>query len=191
MDKKSFWYEALKAGTIIGLVLVGFGLLTQPLDAETQKVWITILNVAGWTLTIVLLYGFTRKVAATSITLAPNQGFSFSRGVGFIVASMLFAGVIMGVYSTIMSNFFIKEQVLATVDDLMVLYQDMLPDQTFDQAYAMARRSVLNPFYITVSSVITNCFVGLLIALPVASLTRREANLFSQNNDSQTTSKNE
>lgn len=177
--RKNFWIEALKGGTLIGLVMVAFSIVLQFTGESTTLA--SVLNVASTVVTILLAFGLTRKFATQH---SAEEGFSFGRAVGFVVAMMLFVGVISGVYSAVMANFFIREEVLASVDLIMADMQDLLPAEEFNSTYQLMRASVINPFILTLSSVISNAFLGLLVGLCVGVLTRRQPDIFAGGNNS-------
>lgn len=177
-NRKEFWTEALKGGTLIGLVVVAFAIVMQ--FAGEKVALATILNIASTVISILLVFALLRKFAARS---SAAEGFSFGRGVGFVVAMMLFVGVISGVYSAVMANFFIREEVLASVYMVMVDMQDLLPAGEFERTYDLMRASVVNPFILTLSSVISNVFFGLLMGVCLSALTRRQPDIFADNNN--------
>lgn len=178
-ERKQFWMEALKGGTIIGLVVVALSLVVQV--APEQTTLVTVVNFASTVITILLALGYLRRFARSH---SRAEGFSYGRGVGFIVAMMLFAGVISGVYSSVMANFFIKEELLEAVDITMAQMQDMVPIENFESTYDMMRASVTNPFFVTLSSVISNAFLGLLYGLVLSLSTRRQPDIFAPEENS-------
>lgn len=171
--RRNFWFEALKGGTLIGLVNVAFSLVAQFSGENTTLA--TILGYLSTVVLILLAFGYTRRFAATH---SPEEGFSYGRAVGFVVAMMLFVGVLSGIYSAVMANFFIREELMEVVDATMAQMQDMLPADSFEQTYNSMRSSVTNPLLLTFSSVISNAFLGLLIGLCVGMLTRRRPDIF-------------
>ena len=92
MTRRDFWTEALKGGTLIGLITVAFSLLTQ--TAGERATLVEILGYASTIITILLLAGYLRRFARMH---SRAEGFSYGRGVGFVVAMMLFVGVLSGV----------------------------------------------------------------------------------------------
>lgn len=176
MSKKFFWSEALKAGTIVGLVSVAFALVLNMFDGEEPTFWVKALNFMSVLVTILLLFGFTRKTAY----FAPaEEGFSMGKALRFVLASMLFAGIISGLYSAIMANFFIKDELIAIVDSTMAQMQDMVPADQFDATYNSVRTMATNPLALTISAVISNLFTGLLIGIPVGLLVKRQPDIFA------------
>lgn len=178
MNKKQFWSEALVAGTIMGLVSVAFALAQQATAGvgEEPTFWAKLLSYGSVVVNVLLAFGFTRKYSH----LVPVEvGFSVGRALKFVLASMLFVGVIQGVYSAVMANFFIKEELLAMVDEAMVQMQDMLPADQFEATYQSARSAATSPLILTVSSILSNLFTGLLIGIPVGLLVRRQPDIFA------------
>jgi hypothetical protein len=176
---KNFWMEALKGGTIIGLVSVGFSILSNSMG-EDSGAMIKIVSFLSTFILIFLAFAFTRKFAAGH-TL--EQGFSFGRGVGFVVVMMLFVGILQGVYSSIMAKFFIGDELMKAVDEVMVQMQDKLPAEQFDQTYQMMRKSMTSPLLLTLSSVLSNVFYGLFVGVCVSLFTRRRPDIFADSNN--------
>lgn len=191
MTKKQYWYEALVGGTVVGLVSVAFSIVLQLLggnaqDAAEPSFLVKAINFVSVFLTVVLLFGYTRRFAAQH---SLEEGFSVGRAVGFVVSMMLFAGVISGIYSAVMANFFIKEEILQSVDAVMAQMQDLYSADQFDSLYSTMQKAVVNPIYLTISSVISNCFTGVIVGLLVGLLTRRRPDIFAdvRNNESDST----
>ena len=76
-----------------------------------------------------------------------------------------------------------KDEILASVDQVMVRLQDLYTADQFDNLYATMQKAVINPLYLTISSVISNCFTGLLIGVLVGFLTRRRPDIFADTNN--------
>lgn len=172
--KKIFWTEALKGGTIIGLVSVAFSLAIQASGEVTTLT--KILNVASTVVGILIALGFTRRLSMQS---DPREGFSMGRAVGFVVAMMAIAGVLTGIYSAVMANFFIHDDLMKTVDEMMAAMQDTIPADSFEQTYNLMRSSFTNPLLLTISSVISNALFGVLYGVCVGFITRRQPNIFA------------
>lgn len=178
-------------GTIVGVVSVAFSIVLQLLGGNAQgaaepSFLVKAINFVSVFVTIVLLFGYTRRFAAQH---SLEEGFSVGRAVGFVVSMMLFAGVISGVYSAVMANFFIKEEILQSVDAVMAQMQDLYTADQFDSLYTTMQKAVVNPIYLTISSVISNCFTGVIVGLLVGLLTRRRPDIFAdvRNNEGDST----
>ncbi len=168
-------------GTIVGVISVVFSIVLQLLggnsqDATEPSFLVKAINFLSVFVTIVLLFGLTRRFAAQH---TEEEGFSVGRAVGFVVSVMLFAGIISGVYSSVMANYFIKEEILQSVDAVMAQMQDLYTADQFDTLYSTMQKAVVNPIYLTISSVISNCFTGVIVGLLVGLLTRRRPDIFA------------
>ena len=96
MEKSNFWNDACRGGAIIGLVMAVSNVAEQAMLLKggigmyglVIVEWLALAGVFIW-----LLYRVTRKRAAL---YAPEEGFSFGQGFGFIVVMSLLSGLIAG-----------------------------------------------------------------------------------------------
>lgn len=176
MDRKLFWFEALKGGTMIGLVRSAFALLQQALiDGEKTKL-ASIVGIISFVALVLLVYAFCRKVASYA---NPAQGFSYGKGMSFVFAMMLFTGVITGLYSAIVNNFFMTDQIYDQINEMMVVYESMLPAEQVDTFYDTMVASMMNPFTLILSNTFANLLVGGFVGIFVCSLTIRRPDIFA------------
>lgn len=174
--KAGFWTEAMKAGSVIGIVAVAFALLAYAVQGAATSFWTTLTAWLDFAVFVGLIYAFSRRMCRMA---DPQAGFSYGRSVGFVFASMIFAGIILGVYTTVMNNFVAPELVTEQLDRVMAAYQDMLPADQFDGFYSMTRRMMFNPIMLVLSSVFGLCIKGGLVGLMTSIFTRREADPFA------------
>lgn len=176
MDRKLFWFEALKGGTMIGLVRSAFALLQQALiDGEKTKL-ASIVGIISFVALVLLVYAFCRKVASYA---NPAQGFSYGKGMSFVFAMMLFTGVITGLYSAIVNNFFMTDQIYDQINEMMVVYESMLPAEQVDTFYDTMVASMMNPITLILSNTFANLLVGGFVGIFVCSLTIRRPDIFA------------
>lgn len=176
MDRKLFWFEALKGGTMIGLVRSAFALLQQALiDGEKTKL-ASIVGIISFVALVLLVYAFCRKVASYA---NPAQGFSYGKGMSFVFAMMLFTGVITGLYSAIVNNFFMTDQIYDQINEMMVVYESMLPAEQVDTFYDTMVASMMNPFTLILSNTFANLLAGGFVGIFVCSLTIRRPDIFA------------
>lgn len=176
MDRKLFWFEALKGGTMIGLVRSAFALLQQALiDGEKTKL-ASIVGIISFVALVLLVYAFCRKVASYA---APAQGFSYGKGMSFVFAMMLFTGVITGLYSAIVNNFFMTDHIYDQINEMMVVYESMLPAEQVDTFYDSMVASMMNPITLILSNTFANLLVGGFVGIFVCSLTIRRPDIFA------------
>lgn len=176
MERKLFWFEALKGGTMIGLVRSAFALLQQALiDGEKTKL-ASLVGIISFVALVLLVYAFCRKVASYA---APAQGFSYGKGMSFVFAMMLFTGVITGLYSAIVNNFFMTDQIYDQLNEMMVVYESMLPAEQVDTFYDSMVSSMMNPFVLVLTNTFANLLVGGFVGIFVCSLTIRRPDIFA------------
>lgn len=176
MDRKLFWFEALKGGTMIGLVRSAFALLQQALiDGEKTKL-ASIVGIISFVALVLLVYAFCRKVASYA---NPAQGFSYGKGMSFVFAMMLFTGVITGLYSAIVNNFFMTDQIYDQINEMMVVYESMLPAEQVDTFYDSMVASMMNPITLILSNTFANLLVGGFVGIFICSLTIRRPDIFA------------
>lgn len=178
ITKKIFWTEAMKGGSVIGLAVAALQLTRTSLGLG---MWMSAVSLAVFAL---LLYGFTRKIAG----MAPaREGFPYGKCMGFVLAMMLFTGVIVGFATALMNNLLLREEVTQVVDSEMLLFQDMLPQAQFDSLYDTTYSAMFNPLVLVLAGVISYCVQGGVIGLFTSALAQRNPDIFadsgSENND--------
>lgn len=176
ITKKVFWTEAMKGGTIIGLAVVAFEVL---LFSSGVGRWLYYVELAVFAL---LLYAFTRRMAAKT---EPIEGFQYSRCMGFVIAMMIFTGVIGGVYMSVMNNFVNTSGVSELVDVLMLPLQDTLPQTQFDAMYETMYASYRNPLILVFASVMAYVIQGGIIGLFTSALAQRKPDIFGSRANSE------
>lgn len=176
MERKLFWFEALKGGTLIGLVRSAFALLQQSLLAADHTKAASLIGILSFVTLVILIYALCRKVASYA---DPAQGFSYGKGMSFVFAMMLFTGVITGLYSAIVNNFFMTDQIYDQVNEMMVIYESMLPAEQVDTFYDTMVKSMMNPFTLIGTNTFANLLLGGFIGIFVCSLTIRRPDIFA------------
>lgn len=161
---------------MIGLVRSAFALLQQSLiDGEKTKL-ASIVGIISFVALVLLVYAFCRKVASYA---NPAQGFSYGKGMSFVFAMMLFTGIITGLYSAIVNNFFMTDQIYDQINEMMVVYESMLPAEQVDTFYDTMVASMMNPFTLILSNTFANLLVGGFVGIFVCSLTIRRPDIFA------------
>ncbi len=171
MMKNVFWTEALKGGTIIGLIASAFQLLRTYAIANEINALKTIMAVMTLMVFVALLYGFTRRF---SMTHGGEQGFSYGNGMAFILAMMIFTGVVVGVCTALSNKFMFQDYVIGVIDEAMVQVQDVVADDVFDQTYEMTRKMLFNPIAQVFSNIFSYIIYGGFVGLIVCSFTKRD-----------------
>lgn len=170
--RKIFWRDALLSGTKIGLVSVACSIVIMLLGKNAG-----IMPFLERVIYFSLIFVFVRK---HSWKYSPEEGFSFGRAYGFVLAMLLFVGVIQGVYSAVVANYFMGPELLASLDGAMVELQQsgLYTQEMLGSAYETMKTLTFNPFAATISAVLGVEFSGLIIGLFVALFTRRRPDFF-------------
>ena len=170
--KNKFWNEASHCGAILGLISITFTFAGMYLP-QTADVIISGLN---FVLTIYLLFYFTKRRASQF----PQEGYTYSQCLGFIVASGLFTGIITGAYQIVASNFFFTDYYNELYNTMIATYAQVgvFDNNMMDILKSTMHSYIFSPLPVLISNVMAMClsygFYGLFIALG----TKREADIF-------------
>lgn len=170
ITKKMFWTEAMKGGSIIGLVTASLQLVRMSVMPQTWFEWVSLLIFA------LLLYGFTRRMAGRA---SARDGFPYSRCMGFVMGMMLFTGIIVGVATALMYNFLVRDAVVEIIDAYMGGVRGLLPRDQFDATYDSLYRAMFNPLLLVIAGVVTYVVQGGLIGLFTSALAQRKPEPFA------------
>lgn len=173
--RKIFWRDALMSGTKVGLISIALTLLVGAFGGGQ------VISFIEQVVFYVLIFYFTRK---HSYRYSPQEGFSFGKGFGFVLAMLLFVGALQGIYSAVMANFLIGPELMASLDQtvLELQLQNLFTPDMIDEAYAMMKTITFNPLAATLVSIVGVELMGLLIGLLVGLFVRRPADVFAGNN---------
>jgi uncharacterized membrane protein (DUF106 family) len=174
---KMFWRDALLSGTKIGIVSVLLSIVVLLVgNGSAGEIFSLLERVVFFT----LIFVFVRK---HSWKYAPEEGFSFGRAFGFVLAMLLFVGVIQGVYSAILANYFMGPELVADMDKILLVFQEQNPNlytpEMLEQLRGTMHTMTFNPFAATLSAVLGVEISGIFIALLVAVFTYRRVDLFA------------
>jgi len=172
---KVFWTEALAGGVVLGVILfiwdlIGYG-MDMPMKGSGMTSFVQFILIAGG-----LIYFCRRMREFRGLAL----GFPYTTVFGFVMAMMLFTGVVYGVGS------FFLQVVIAPgyfddVFETMLLNSSLnetLVEQTLEMRETMS--SVMkNPIIYAFSGIFTMCIYGGLVGLIVAAFIKRPADPFA------------
>ena len=111
-----------------------------------------------------------------------SAGCSYGQVLGFIVVSMVFAGVLYGAVKAVAVNTFAEEEFRILLDKSMDMIKQMgiYSKAQIKQMNGMMDTIQFNPIFIVISSVFSMVFNGVLYGLVIAAFTRREADPFAE-----------
>ena len=174
MNKNTFWPDASKAGAIIGLVSIA----TTVMGIVVPSIAF-VMSLVNFVATIYLLFYFTRRRSLLYI----KEGFTYSQSMGFIAATAIFAGIILGAYQIIASNFLFTEHFEKTISELITTYASLgaMDSKTLESLKETLHSYMFSPLPVLFSQIfsclLSFCFYGLFISIG----TKREADIFLSN----------
>lgn len=175
--KKTFWRDAARYGGIIGVAMIMVGSLGSLMSSGSLVNTVLQIGVVAG-----LLYWTLKKRADKY----GNEGFSYGQCMGYIMAMMLFAGIIFGAYSYGMANAVSPETFEETMEEAMEQAMDknpMIDEDTAEMGMAMAKAMARNPIFHIFSGVFMMILYGALVGLVVAAFTKRNPDIFADTND--------
>lgn len=176
---KFYWNEALKGGTVIGLVAVAFNFLKSSLvRVDEISFWPGFVSFVGFAVFVALVYSFTRKMSRLA---TPEEGFNYGRCVSYVIAMMLFAGFIVGLYNFIVMRFTSPEIITESLNTALAAYQGMFPEDQLDNMYAMAKKMLLSPLYNIFAGIFGYVFQGIFVGIFTSAFTKRNPSIFPDN----------
>lgn len=167
-QKKSIWKETLNYGIILGLVSVGFSVLTYMFDL-TFKSWIMVPSLL---ISLLVLYLLLRSYRDHY-----NNGYiSYGKSVGAGVVINLYAAIITAIYVYVLYAFIdpgLVEKSLAFAQEKMIARG--VPEAGLDAASAMQAK-MMKPWIQALSSIFYGVFFGLLISLIISLFVMKKGN---------------
>lgn len=186
MNKTNFWNDAARYGAVIGGVQVLFQLahilVTQLIGIENVaakgSLLLVVLNVAGIALFIFLLMKFTRRRAVACADA--ETGYSYGRCLGFILAMMLFAGILVAAWEILSRNVLFVDYNKRLLAEALKAVASM---KSVTAAYGgdvlqMTRQSFFSPLAILTTSVFGMVIQGGFFGLFVSMAAKQEPNIF-------------
>ncbi len=169
--RKFFWTEASKGGLFLGLALFVISLISYYFDLNfnySGTVSIVQVVVISW-----FIYHFGRNVA---VRRGDRLGFTYGQAMGFVLAMMLFTGIIFGV-----GEFFLQSVI--DPEYYRDLYEAVLHNSTADEeliekaleARALVDPFLKNPLFMVISGVLSMILYGGFVGLIISAFLKRPA----------------
>lgn len=167
-QKRSIWKETLNYGIILGLIGVGFSVLTYMFDL-TFKTWIIWPSLL---LSLVVLFLLLRAYRDHY-----NNGYiSYGKAVGAGVVINVYAAIITAIYIYVLYAFIdpgLMEKTLAVAEGKMV--EKGLPDEAIEKALEMQAK-MMKPWFTALMGIVSSVFYGLILSLIVALFVQKKGN---------------
>lgn len=166
LDKKTFWKNALNWGSLLGVVLFVISLAWALLGLKSgfSDTVLTVAVVAS----VIFVSG--RQNAA----LADRAGYPYVRAFGFVLATMLFAGVVCGIGGWFLQNIIAPEYYETQRAAALAA-----AGAQAEQAAGMMAGFMKNPLVMLFSGVFGTVFMGGLIGLVVCAFVTRKPDIFA------------
>lgn len=174
-NRKSFWNDACRYGTIIGVACGVFTLLGALMMNEQYRapIWISLL---GKVVFVVSTYLFVRRRSAT---YSAAEGFSFGQSLAFIMGMMIFAGAVEGLVGFAVNNFMMKEIIGDVLQTALAGVQDQLAAIPNGEEMVMkiCRTLMFNPLGCVFTNILGDCFSGFFCGLVISAFIYRRPDM--------------
>lgn len=171
--------EAATAGLVLGLALSLIVILDYSFALSLKSN--SLLSILNFLLISGILYIFTRRYGG----LRGKLGMTYGNGYGFILLTMIYAGVIHGALFFIQSNY-IDPIYYDKIQEQMIITNPNLTDVQKDSALLLLKGVMKNPVVVIISTILSTLLMGSFIGLIVAVFTKRAPVLFDDEEPKQT-----
>lgn len=173
--KKTFWSDAAKAGFVLGILSALLMVAAWVFKLDGSLSWLN--NILSYVIIIGCLYVFGKKRAAVH----GDAGFSYGQSLSFIIASMLFAGVIIGLATYLMQSV-VAPEYYQELRDVAVMNAGIDVDSAeYEMSMSMVDKMMNNPVTMVFAGMIGMIFSGFFIGLIISIFVKKQPNIFAEN----------
>ncbi len=171
--KNTFWNEASRGGAILGAASVAFTCASLFLPQSAGFV----MELASFVVTLYLLFYYTKQRADKF----PKQGYTYAQSLGFMVAMGVFAGIILGAFQILASNFLFAEVYEEKYQAVIAMYAQYgkFDNNMMDMLTSTMRSYIFSPIPALISNVLASIFTYGFYGLFISIGTKREADIFN------------
>jgi hypothetical protein len=166
---KVFWRDALRGGAVIGLVYIAISLLVMLLNKLCglgnyyDFIRYPQVLLFGW-----LIWLAGRRIAAKA---DPKTGFPYKRALSFSLAMIMYAGIIIWVFTYFKYRFIVIPDVVQSfVEYNSIYFPDLSPEES--EAKRLAIKTP-NPFLVAFSITLLSMAYGIIIGMITSIFTKR------------------
>ncbi|MCF6241756.1 MAG: DUF4199 domain-containing protein [Bacteroidales bacterium] len=167
MEKNTnIWKNALNWGVILGIVLSIYSLIIYFLGATLEK-W------AAYPSYIIMIAGIIYATIQYRDNML-NGSITYGKALGFGTLVMLFAGIILAIYSYVLYTLIDPDlitRILEKAEEEMV--NKGLPDEQIEMALEMQSK-FMKPWIMSVMSIFGSVFAGFIISLFTSIFLKKE-----------------
>lgn len=173
--KKTFWSDAAIGGAVIGVALFAVALADALFELDGAGGGIRLLNFAVLAF-FIFIFGRRRSLKYGA------DGYTFSQSMGYILAMMLFTGLITGLTNYLLYNYVAPEYVMeryeaAFMNNPMINSDSQLGRQYLDAAVSLLR----NPLFLVFSGIFGWVIYGGCLGLIASAFIKRKPDIFDGN----------
>ena len=194
MIGRDFWYDVLRSGAILGVVMAlsriveMYLLAYSSLDMGSMSMWFLLEWVVAAVIFVWLLVRMSKRRAAAT---DPKYGYSYSMALAYILMISMLAGIMVGVADTlfigVMGYDAYIDGMIGRIEEIRQLYVSMnitSVDADFS-AMISALRSAERPSMMSAVFSMFNSYVlvGGVVGLVVAGVVCRKPQIISENQD--------
>ena len=191
MTTKQFWQSASNRGFLCGAALFAINVVGWALKLEATGSWYYEL------LLFIVICPFILYTGRRNAALAGPEGYPYSRAVGYVFATMLFAGIVYGVGRYLMVNFIARDYYDALNATALEAAIKMYQGTPLESQMAVMRDQMLgmlsNPFMIIFQSVFGLVCKGGFLGLILGAFIYKKPDIFAsvtpQDNDNEQSSR--
>lgn len=170
MTKTRFYEDAARCGAYLGIAEVAFTALGTWKSSG-------LISLAEIIVFVTLLTVFTRRRVALYGT---ETGYSYGKCLKFIICMSAFAGVLVGAYSIVASNFLYPEKYHELIDKTigMLSQSGLYAGAMLERMKELYEKMFFSPLWVVLTNVLSLTIKGLFLGLFIAACTRREPPMF-------------
>ena len=173
MGKTKFYEDAARYGVFLGISEVIFNALGMWKSSSL----ISLLNIVVF---VTLMALFTKRRATMYGT--GEEGYSYGKCLKFILAMSAFAGVLVGAYSIVASNFLYPDKYHEVIDKTVgaLMQTGMYATSMLEQMKELYEKMFFSPLWVVLTNVLALVLKGLFFGLFVSAYARRQPQLFGE-----------
>jgi uncharacterized membrane protein SirB2 len=189
MTKKQFWQTASNWGFLTGAGLFAMNLIGWGFKLETSNSWLYEL------LLLIVIFPAIIYTGKKNARNSSAEGYGYGQAVGFVLAMMMFAGIVYGVGRFLIINFMGVEYYSAlnetVIDNVFLVYRNIPQFNSMMEMRGTILGWLGNPFYLIFEGVIGMVFRGGFLGLILCTFVYKRPEMFpaaqqTQNDGNQT-----
>lgn len=174
--KKSFWSDAARGGAIIGLAIFLISLISAILPQGGKS----IMSILEFAVLAYFIYTLSKRRGMKY----GNAGYGYGQSMGFILAMMIFTGIIVGFGGFLITHYIVPVDFDALIEQALEANPMYDPDMPGMEAAAQfSARLAKSPVFQVISGIFGMLIYGGIIGLIASAFVRRRPDIFAGTED--------